>query len=314
MGLMDAAKWLNPATAAANTVAGMFGGGDKSASESPLETPEQAAAREMLLKFAQTGTFGNFTAGAEVPLGYGDFNTTTHEQQGLSQLQDLLSSSIPENYRLSDQAIADLMDTSQAGIDRQFQPFKALSDRGVRESEAAARRGAGFAGNLYSTNTIKKLGDVYARGNEANAAELGRLNEGALNRKLSAAQLALQSTGAKESAALNRVAASQEYGDLTRKLNDASIKARDAELLRRRTELQLPIQAAGTVLGSNVPFGIKSVESSPYQELLGLAAQIGGSALGNYAGAYGAAKGRTAGSAGAAPTGTYNAYTDRYTA
>jgi hypothetical protein len=43
-------------------------GGSKTTSQVPLETPEQRAARQALLQFAQTGKFGDFQAGAEVPL------------------------------------------------------------------------------------------------------------------------------------------------------------------------------------------------------------------------------------------------------
>jgi hypothetical protein len=187
------------------------------------------------------------------------------------------------------------MDTSQAGLDRQFQPFKNLTERTLRESDAAVRRGAGFAGNLYSTDTIRKLGDVQAKGNEALMGELGRLSENALNRKLSAAGLALQSRQAQEATNLGRIGASQQYGDLIRSLNDASIKARDTELLRRRQELQLPINAAQSILGTNVQYGPQPVSQSPYQELLGLAGQIGGQYLGSYAGARGSAAGKAAG-------------------
>lgn len=273
----------------------MLGGGDgKTVSQVPLETPEQRAARQMLMRFASTGEFGNFKAGAEVPLSYGDFNMTGIEGQGQSVLQGLLRDGIPEQYKLGDAALRDMLSTAPGAMEKQFQPFSDITDRTMRESDAALRRSAGFAGNLYSTDTIRKLGDVQARGNETKTAELARLADSALNRRLQAIPLAYQSAQGQEGLAMGRVAASQNYGDLTRKLNDASIKARDTELLRRRQELQLPIAAATSVAGSSVPFGIPSVTTSPYQELLGLAAQIGGSALGNYAGGYGAAAGRAA--------------------
>jgi hypothetical protein len=302
MGLLDSSAGrvgLGIATGGQSEVAraamGLLSGGNGGgAGLEVLETPEQKAAREMLMQFASTGKFGNFTAGEAVPLGYGDFNATGYEQQGLTELQDLLRNGIPEQYRVSDEAIRGLMDTSEAGLDKQFQPYKALAERSIREGNAAVKRGAGFAGNLYSTDTIRNLGDVQARGNETMSAELARLSEGALNRKLSATGLAMQSAQAKEAAALSRVAASQEYGSLTRRLNDASIQARDAELLRRREELKLPITAATSVAGTPANFGVKSVETSPYQELLQMVGQIGGQYLGSYAGARGAAAGRAA--------------------
>jgi hypothetical protein len=72
--------------------------GKKKQEQVPLETAEQRAARRKLMGFADTGTFGNFTAGAEVPLGYGDYNMTGIEGQGQSALQDLLNQGLPSQY------------------------------------------------------------------------------------------------------------------------------------------------------------------------------------------------------------------------
>jgi hypothetical protein len=86
---------------------------------------------------------------------------------------------------------------------------------------------------------------------------------------------------AQQAARLNQIEASQRFGGLTRQLNDASIKARDAELLRRRQELQLPIEAAKTVAGQTANYGVPSINTSPYGDLLGLVGQIGGQYLSN---------------------------------
>jgi hypothetical protein len=249
----------------------------------PLETPEQKAAREKLMQFAQTGIFGDFKAGDQVPLGYGDYNTTGIEQQGLSSLQGLLQSGIPDQFKMGDQALQDLLATSPQQIASQFEPYKAQVQRSINESNTALKRGAGFAGNLYSTETIRNLGDIQARGNETLSSQLASLTNEALNRRLQAVPLAYQSGQAQENIAQNRIGSAMQYGGLTRQLNDASIKARDAELLRRRQELQLPINAAGTVAGQNANFGISNV---PYQQpsqladILGLVANIGGRFMG----------------------------------
>lgn len=261
-------------------------GGKKTTTQSPLMTPEQKAAQDMLLQFAQTGKFGNFTAGAAVPLGYGDFKTTGAQDQGLSSLQQLLASGIPSQYKMGDNALKSILDPTTAanGIQDQFNPFVAQTNRQIGQSEAALKRSAGYAGNLYSTSAVKGLGDIQARGNETLTSQLANLNNEALNRKMQAIPLAYQSAMDQQSSALQNIDASQKYGDLTRSLNDASIKARDAELLRRRQELQLPINAATTVSGEAAPFGIPSITTSPYQQLLGMAGQIGGTALGTYLG------------------------------
>lgn len=252
----------------------------------PLETPEQRAARQKLLKFADTGTFGDFTAGASLPLGYGDFNMTDQEQAGLSELQKLLASGIPEQFQLGDAALASILNPDPNYVQSQFDPFKAQVDRQIGESVNAAKRDSAYNGNLYSSSAIRNIGDVYNRGNETLTSKLAELTDSALSRRASAIPLAYQAGQAKDNLVLNRVNASQQYGGLARQLNDASIKARDAELLRRRQELGLPIDAAKTVAGNNTPFGVPSVTTqtpSTTMDLLNLL--IKGGAL--FAGAKG---------------------------
>lgn len=268
------------ASASAPVIGGLLGG-NKKTSQVPLETPEQKVARQRLLDFATTGTFGKFSAGAQLPLEYGDFSATDPERLGLSSLQSLLSSGIPGQFRLGDEALRDILATSPQQIESQFAPFQAQVRRQTGEASRDLKRQAGFARNLYSTKTIQGLGDVQARGNETLTAQLAALTDQALSRRLQAIPLAYQSGEAQEALRLGRIGASQQYGGLTRQLNTAAMQARDAEILRRRQELQLPIQAAQTVSGASAPFGVPSVETSPLQGLLGLAGQIGGQYLGN---------------------------------
>lgn len=253
----------------------------------PLETPEQTAARKKLYDFMNSGVFGAFKAGEEIPIQYGDYSMSPYEQQGQSALGDLLSSGIPDQYRLGDEALRDLLDTSPAGLEAMFQPFKDITKRNTREASDAVKRNAAFTGNLYSTNTIRNLGDVEARGNETMAAELARLTEGALNRKLGAVPLAYKSGADQEALRMGRIGASQEFGGLARNLNNARVAERNAELLRRRQELQLPINAASTVLGSNPNYGVPSVttsEPSTLMQLLQILGPTAGAVLGAKAG------------------------------
>lgn len=255
-------------------------GGDKVKQEA-LETPEQRAARRALLGFANTGKHGQFEAGAEMDLGYGDFGMTGIEGQGQSALMSLLQGGIPEQFRMGDAALQDFLQTDPNAIDAQFNPFRSKVDREARTASDAYKRSAGFAGSLYSTDTMRGLGEIESRGLESKTAELARLTDNAMNRRLSAIPLAYQSGEAQNATRLGQIGASQQYGGLARQLNDASIKARDTELLRRRAELQLPIQALTSVAGGAPQFGVPEVETSPYQELLGMAGQIGGNYLGN---------------------------------
>lgn len=274
----------NPFAAASAAGLSSLGGLDPvqtTQNQVPLETPEQRAARIKLNEFSNTGKFGNFTAGEEIPLGYGDYGVTAPEQQGLSSLQQLLASGTPEGYRLGDEALKSILDGSQANIDAQFNPFKDQVTRQTRDAVNAAKASAGYMGNLYSTDAIKRLGDVQARGNETLASQLASLTNEALNRRLQAVPLAYQSANGQEAIQQGRIAASQQYGGLTRNLNDAKIKARDAEILRRRQELMLPIDAAKSVAGTNANFGVPSVTTqtpSTLMQLLQLGIQ-GGSML-----------------------------------
>ncbi len=274
------AAWVVPAiTAAAAILPKLLGNGKQE--QVPLETTEQRAARQKLMDFSNTGTFGQFRAGEEVPLGYGDYGITGIEQQGQNALQNMLNSGISKQYSVGDAALADYLKTDPTDVSAQFDPFNNQVNRQIADSERALKRSAGALGNLYSTDTIRGLGDIQARGNETKASQLASLTDNALNRRLQAIPLAYQSAEAQQAAQLRQIDASQNYGALTRQLNDASIKARDAELLRRRNELQLPIQAATAVAGQQANFGVPSIQTNPYGDLLGLAGQIGGQYLAN---------------------------------
>lgn len=278
----DLVGWIPAAIMAGGMIASSLLGNKKEKQEQvPLETPEQSAARRKLNKFSDTGKFNNFTAGAEVPLGYGDYGMTGIESQGQSALQDLLNQGLPSQYAAGDAALADFLKTDPTDVSAQYDPFKTQVQRQIKESDRALKRNAGFAGNLYSTDTIRNLGDIQARGNETLTSEMARLTDSALNRRLQAIPLAYQSGEAQQAAQLGQIQASQQYGGITRQLNDASIKARDAELLRRRQELQLPIEAAKTVAGQTANYGVPSINTSPYGDLLGLVGQIGGQYLSN---------------------------------
>ena len=253
--------------------------GKKKTEQVPLETPEQKAARQSLLNFGLTGKHGGFEAGAEVPLQYGNFDATGIENQGLGKLQQLMNA-VPEQYRMGDDALKSYLG-SPLDIQAQFDPFKEQVNRQIGESERGLKRSAGFAGNLYSTNTIRGLGDIQARGNETLTSELARLTDSAMQRRLQAIPLAYQSAEAQQSAGLQQVGASQQYGGLVRQLNNQQAQLRDQELLRRRQELQLPIEALGKAAGQGAEHGIPSIQTSPYQDLLGMVGKIGGQYVGN---------------------------------
>src|SRR3990167_3259468 len=99
------------------------------------------------------------------------------EQKGQGMLGDMLANGIPEQYKLGDDALKDFLQNSTGNIMAQFDPFKARADRQIAESEQAHKRAAGVTGNLYSTDTVKRLGDIQNRGNETIIGELARLTK-----------------------------------------------------------------------------------------------------------------------------------------
>lgn len=271
-------------------IASSFLGDDEEQSQYPLETREQKVARENLLEYGLTGKYNGMTMGEDIGIKPGDYGMTGYEKTGLTSLEKLLSN-IPEQYKMGDDALKAYLATDPMDVSAQYDPFKAKVERQISESERQLKRGAGVMGNLYSTDTIRGLGDIQARGNETLTSELARLTDSSLNRRLQAIPLAYQSAESQQASELQKVGASQSYGALTRNLNNAAIEARNNEILRRRTEAQLPLQALGTVVNTNTTFGVPSVSSSPYQDLLKMMGSVGGQYLGGMAGAAGARAG-----------------------
>ena len=253
------------------TLGGLLDSGTTTQTQVPLETPEQAQARKDLLKFAQTGTYGNYTAGADIGVGKGNYSTTGIEDQGLSALQNLLKSGIPSQFQMGDNALASLLNTDPAYIQSQFDPFRTQTERLIRDSNDALKRSAAYGGNLYSTNTIQGLGDIQARGNESMTAKLAELTDAALNRRLQAIPLAYQSGTAQEGINQNRINSAMTFGGLTRNLENAGITENNNELIRRRAEMLAPINALQSVASTNTQYGVPSVEvanANPFLDLL----------------------------------------------
>jgi hypothetical protein len=233
--------------------------GSTTQAQVPLETPEQKAARLKLAEFMNTGKFGGFTAGADIGVKGPDTAMTGVEQSGQTALQKLLNGGIPDQFKMGDQALQGLLNPDPNAIQSQFDPFKAQVQRQIAQSNKDLTRTAGYAGNLYSTDTIQGLGDIQARGNETLTAQLAALTNDALNRRLQAIPLAYQSGNDQQNIQQNQIAASQTYGGLPRILSNTGTEAANAELIRRRNESLLPLQTAQTLAGTNANFGVPDV-------------------------------------------------------
>lgn len=270
---------LNPVKAIASPVNGVIdsilhGTGSTTINQVPLETPEQKAAREFLAKFMQTGQFGNFTAGADIGIKGPNTAMTGTELQGQGLLSGLLNSGSPEGYSMANTALKSLLTVDPNQIAAQFDPFKAQIQRQIGESNNALKRTAGYAGNLYSTNTIQNLGDIQARGNETLTSQLASLTNAALDRAASLVPQAINLGTSQENATQGRIASAYNYGALPRTLENTGIDAANQELLRRRSESLLPLQTATQLSGQNANFGLPSVTTQNPNPMLDLLTAI----------------------------------------
>src|SRR5262245_48012734 len=118
----DAVDVLSPVNGVINHALG--GNGYDTVSQGPLETPEQRAARQLLLNYAKNGRIGDITAGEDIGLPTGSYDMTGLEKTGLNNLQSLIAGGIPSQFAVGDSALNDLLDTSEAGLDRMFNPYK----------------------------------------------------------------------------------------------------------------------------------------------------------------------------------------------
>lgn len=260
-------------------------GGTTTQDQVPLETPEQRQARQMLMNYAQTGQIGsNYTAGQDIGIQPGNYQMTGLETQGQSALQNLINGGMPQGYQQAGQAASDLMDTSEAGLNKMFSPYEAVAARQQALAESAAKRSAAITGNLYSSDTVRNLGDVAAKTAESNMATLAGLTNDALNRKLSAAGLASSNATAEQNNTRQNIADAYNYGQLQRNLANQQITDANNEKLRQRQEVLNQLTGAQAVSGAPVQFGVPSVtvqNPNPYLDFLKVAAQFGGMGAAN---------------------------------
>lgn len=258
------------------------GGGSSDVTQVPLETPEQAAARKGLLDFATTGTYGNYTAGLPYNGSLGDFGMTALEQAGQNQVAGRLGESQSLSSG-SNQVLNDLLSTDKYNPLNNEGVYAGLSgkiDRTTREASDALKRNSGFAGSLYSTSTIRGLGEVASRGAENKAATLASLYDNYIGRKVAAAPVA-------DSIARGDVADAYSYGALPRNLNTAKDQAAYAEFQRQQQGKQGQLTALSSVAGKDANFGVPTVSvpnANPWMDVMSLLAQFGGKAAGAYAG------------------------------
>ena len=267
--------WVAPAVmAGVGTIGSMFGGNKGGGGGAAvLETPEQAEARRYLLELAK----GNLSYGGKL----GSYAMTRTEGEGQNQLMRLLGSTRPEAFGIGEKALKDLYGGT-------FDPyndggsFKGFRTSVLREGDEAVnrlKRSATMAGNLYSTDTIKRLGDVEGDTVRALTGELGRLYDNFTERKINAIPTAFAAGQAQETLDLGRVDAAMRYGNLPRLLEDQEYKDAYNEFVRAQSA---KIGAVGSVAGQPHYQTFQNEGSDPWSRVLEMLAYGGGAGLGTY--------------------------------
>lgn len=251
----------------------------------PLQTPEQAAASRFLLDFMKTGKLGDFNLGEEYKGSLGDFNPTDIENASMGRLSSYLAGGRPGIYDTGEKTLQDLLGEKfdPYSATGEFAPFKADLERNLAEGAGRIKANAAFSGNLYSKNTGKQMGLLEERGQNALQGKLAQLYTDYVNRKASLAPQALNFATTKNALDLAPIEAGLSYGGFTRNLKNQGSSAMLSDYLRRRSEMLMPIQAAGTILGSPVQFGPSEVSTytpSPWMDLLKTGLNLGTTYLG----------------------------------
>lgn len=263
------APYVIPAVlSAGSTVAGLLG------KKKVKQPPEYRAALGALTNFFQTGKFGNFTAGEAYSGPLGDFDPTDIESESLGRLGSFVQSSTPEIFSTGTQALGELINGDRFdphSATGEYGAFKQDVENQLAEGATRLKRNAAFSGNLYSSDTVNNLGELEQEGQRQLTGKLGELYDRYVTRKTAAIPMAFDAANQEQALALRPIEAGMQYGGLTRELNTQDAQSRLAQYLRQRQELMLPIQAAGSIVGSNI--GPSSV-SMP-GEFSGVLNQIG---------------------------------------
>lgn len=277
-----AAGW---ATGGLSEIARLLGTDPTTVTQEPLRTPEQLAAQKKLLDFGNTGVLGDYTAGTPYSGSFGDFNLSDLEKLSQSNLTNLLTSGMPASFTQGQNALSDLLTTEKYNPLQSGGAYDLMTgtlDRQIRDATTAAKRDAAYTGNLYSSDAIRKLGDVQAKGQEAKGSLLGSLYQNYIQQKLGAIPQAFNAAQVGEGINLNRINAGYTAGALPRNLATAKDQATYQDFVRRQSEKGGQLSAISNLANANAPYGTPSLTlpgTSGWETLLNLGAKIAPYAL-----------------------------------
>jgi len=267
---------------------GLLGGKSKSVTQVPLQTPEQAAARQALLDIFRTGRFGE--EGSELQLGEdlglpsGFFDVSPEERLGIDATRERFLGGPPSSLTQAIESALSFLDDPTIDPAGTFEPFKTRVERELQDRSDELRRQAAFTGDLFSTSTVQGLGDVQARGQEVLSEQLANLTNQSLDRRLQAAGQTGSLASLLEAIETGRISDLLGVGGIERNLQNQQVGQQREDLLRQRAEGLSRVDALGSIVGSPTQFGIPSIsvpQPSPFQGVLDFASQIGGNIVGN---------------------------------
>jgi len=258
--------------------------------QEPLMTPEQEAARKMLLEYAQTGKYGDYTAGEAYSGDLGNYNLSGLETAGKSTLQKMLESGTPEMLALAKQATTDLLTSGKYdpySATGEYQPFKTGA---IREAQTAAdtlARNASTRGRLSSKATVQEQGTLSENLANSLQGKLAELNDTYVQRKLSGINTAAGLASQEQNMNLQNVQQAYQSGAVERLLEDQAIKDKYNEWLRTRGEKASQLNAVNSLATTTIPWGSKSVTlpssntQSPWESVLNTGINMFGNVYGS---------------------------------
>lgn len=262
------------------------GAGNTDVAQIPLMDQAQTDARGSLSEFIKTGKLGGYEAGKAYTGSLGDFALSELEKQGLARVNANATAGNGVLFDSGSQVLQDLLNTDKYNPLNQTGMISGLTDAidyNTREAATAAKRNSAYAGNLYSTDAVRQLGNVEAQGANTKATTLASLYQNYINTKLGAAPQAIAAQAQQNAEGRQRTADLFTAGALPRSLNNAKDQAAYAEFQRQQAEKQGQVTAATNLAGSNVPYGVPNVSipnANPWMDVLSLLAQFGGKVAG----------------------------------
>lgn len=266
---------------------------DKSGGFQNSDYYEKIKALQDLSAFSSTGKIGSFTAGERYGQPTGNYLISPTEELATKKLYSSIDAGTPQSIQFGDSALmklfgrtGDYFDVSS--LKPNLDAYKDLSEVQTKRGFDAIKRNAAFSGNLYSTDTIRKMGDYQTQSNADINARLADLTQGYMQLQAQSKQNQFSalssllpqfynSATTQENINNSRIGNAFNFGGLQRTLSDAKAKDAYSEWLRARQEPLIQLDTMKSLIGAE-PSGY--YEPSKWSGLLNALAGAGGASAG----------------------------------